>query len=110
MIAFKRHMSYMPGQPIARDTRCPLCRGDDSQGHIFGSCMHPDMSKRLSESCQIQTTEHLSKQREAHSSRCRSLCYFGSSEGCSDLSELMGLSKQQTMQKGSAAFGRNIMA
>ncbi len=25
--------------------RCPLCRGDDSQGHIFGSCMHPDMSK-----------------------------------------------------------------
>ncbi len=45
-IAFKRHMSYMPGQPIARDTRCPLCRGDDSQGHIFGSCMHPDMSKQ----------------------------------------------------------------
>jgi len=44
-MAFKRRMSYMPGQPIARDTRCPLCRGDDSQGHIFGSCMHPDMSK-----------------------------------------------------------------
>jgi len=21
-------------------------RGDDSQGHIFGSCMHPDMSKQ----------------------------------------------------------------
>ncbi len=47
-IAFKRLMPYMPGQPIARDTRprCPLCRGDDSQGHIFGSCMHPDMSKQ----------------------------------------------------------------
>ena len=45
-IAFKRRMPYMPGQPIARDTRCPLCRGDDSQGHIFGSCMHPDMSKQ----------------------------------------------------------------
>ncbi len=45
-IAFKRRMSYMPGQSIARDTRCPLCRGDDSQGHIFGSCMHPDMSKQ----------------------------------------------------------------
>jgi len=43
---FKRHKSYLPGQPIARDTRCPLCRGDDSQGHIFGSCMHPDMSKQ----------------------------------------------------------------
>ena len=28
------------------NTRCPLCRGDDSQGHIFGSCMHPDMSKQ----------------------------------------------------------------
>jgi len=27
-------------------TQCPLCRGDDSQGHIFGSCMHPDMSKQ----------------------------------------------------------------
>ena len=39
-------MSYMPGQPIARDTRCPLCRGDDTQGHIFESCMHPDMSKQ----------------------------------------------------------------
>jgi len=45
-MAFKRRMSYMPGQPIARDTRCPLCRGDDSQGHIFGSRMHPDMSKQ----------------------------------------------------------------
>ena len=45
-IAFKRRMSYMPGQAIARDTRCPLCRGDDSQGHIFGSCMYPDMSKQ----------------------------------------------------------------
>ncbi len=45
-IAFKRRMSYMPGQPIARDAQCPLCRGDDSQGHIFGSCMHPDMSKQ----------------------------------------------------------------
>ncbi len=45
-MAFKRHMSYMPGQPIARDTRCPHCRGDDSQGHIIGSCMHPDMSKQ----------------------------------------------------------------
>ncbi len=45
-MAFKRHVPYMPGQPITRDTRCPLCRGDDSQGHIFGSCMHPDMSKQ----------------------------------------------------------------
>ena len=45
-IAFQRRMPYMPGQPIAKDTRCPLCRGDDSQGHIFGSCMHPDMSKQ----------------------------------------------------------------
>ncbi len=45
-IAFKRHMPYMPGQPIARDTHCPLFRGDDSQGHIFGSCMHSEMSKQ----------------------------------------------------------------
>ncbi len=45
-IAARCHMSYMPGQPMARDTRCPLCRGHDSQGHIFGSCMHPDMSKQ----------------------------------------------------------------
>jgi len=45
-IAFKRHISYMPGQPIARDARSPLYRGDGSQGHIFGSCMHPDMSKQ----------------------------------------------------------------
>ena len=36
----------MPGQPTARDTRCPLCKGDASQGHIFGSCMHPDMGKQ----------------------------------------------------------------
>ena len=35
----------MPGQPIARDTHC-ICRGDDSWGRIFGSCMHPDMSKQ----------------------------------------------------------------
>ena len=41
-----QHVPYMPGHPITRDTRCPLCRGDDSQGHIFGSCMHSDMSKQ----------------------------------------------------------------
>jgi len=45
-MAFQRHVPYMPGQSIAMDTCCPLCRGDDSQGHIFGSCMHPDMSKQ----------------------------------------------------------------
>ncbi len=45
-MAFQRHVPYMPGQPRARDTCCPLCRGDDSQGHMFGSCMHPDMSKQ----------------------------------------------------------------
>ncbi len=25
-IAFKRRMPYMPGQPVAKETRCPLCR------------------------------------------------------------------------------------
>ena len=35
----------MPGQPIAMDTRCLLFRDGDSQGHIFGSCMHPGMSE-----------------------------------------------------------------
>lgn len=58
------------------------------------------VSSTLSESCQNQTTEYLSKQRQAHSSRCRSLCCFGVSNGCSNLSELMRLSKQHTMQKG----------
>ena len=43
-IAFKRRLSCM--QPMAKDARCPLCRGDDSQGQIFGSCMHPNMSKQ----------------------------------------------------------------
>ncbi len=37
---FKRRVPYMPGQPIARDTRCPLCRGDYSQGHIFAIYRH----------------------------------------------------------------------
>jgi len=36
----------MPGQQIAMDRRCPLCRGDHSQGHIVWSYMHPDMSKQ----------------------------------------------------------------
>ncbi len=39
-------MSYMPGQPIARDTHCLPYRDDDSQQHIVGSCMHTDMSKQ----------------------------------------------------------------
>ncbi len=33
-IAFKRRMPYMPGQPIARDTGCPLCRDDDSGSYL----------------------------------------------------------------------------
>ncbi len=45
-MAFQRHVLYMPGQAIAMDTRCSLCRGDDSEGHISGSCVHPDMSKQ----------------------------------------------------------------
>ena len=43
-MAFSRHVSYMPGQQIARNTRYLLCRGD-GEGHISGSSMHPDMSK-----------------------------------------------------------------
>ncbi len=36
-------------EPIVRNTRCPLCRGDDSQGHVFGSCMHPDINKQYTQ-------------------------------------------------------------
>jgi hypothetical protein len=45
-MAFQRHVPCMPGQQTAMDTRCPLCRGNDSQGYIFVSRMHPDMSKQ----------------------------------------------------------------
>ena len=45
-ILYSHDVPYMPGQPITMDTQCAVCRGDDSQGHIFGSCMHPDISKQ----------------------------------------------------------------
>ena len=34
-----------PFNGVCHTCRCPLCRGDDSQGHIYGSCMHQEMSK-----------------------------------------------------------------
>ena len=60
-IAFKRHISYMPGQPIARDTRCPLCKGDASHSHISGSYIHPDMNKQYIARHHEQPWEHSAK-------------------------------------------------
>jgi len=39
-LAYMRKQAYMPGQGIAKDSLCPLCRQEDSGGHmlyIYGS-------------------------------------------------------------------------
>ena len=41
--AFQQRTSYLPGEPIARNTRCPICREPDSGGHILGGCLHKEM-------------------------------------------------------------------
>jgi len=40
-LAFMRKQAYMPGEGIARESRCPLCRQPDSGGHILGGCGLP---------------------------------------------------------------------
>jgi len=45
-LAFMRKQAYIPGEGIARDIRCPLCRQEDSGGHILGGCLHRDMKKQ----------------------------------------------------------------
>lgn len=45
-LAFMRKQAYMSGEGIARDSRCPLCRQQDSGGHIAGGCLHRDMKKQ----------------------------------------------------------------
>ena len=45
-LAFMRKQAYMPGEGVARDSRCPLCRQADSGGHILGGCLHRDMKKQ----------------------------------------------------------------
>ena len=46
--AFLQHRPYLPGQPIATDSRCPLpgCQGNDGAGHILLECTHADMKKQ----------------------------------------------------------------
>ena len=43
-LAFMRKQAYMPGEGIARDSRWPLCRQEDSGGH--GGCSHTHMKKQ----------------------------------------------------------------
>ena len=31
---------------VLLDSRCPLCRQEDSGGHILGGCLHRDMKKQ----------------------------------------------------------------
>ena len=33
---------YLSGEPIAKDTRCPLC-GDPDSGHMLGHCQHKEL-------------------------------------------------------------------
>ena len=44
-LACMRKQAYLPGEGIARDWHCPLCKQDDSGGHILGGCIHQDMKK-----------------------------------------------------------------
>ena len=46
--AFMQHRPYLPGQPIATNSKCPLpgCQGNDCAGHILLECMHADMKKQ----------------------------------------------------------------
>ena len=46
--AFMQHRPYLPGQPIATNSKCPLpgCQGNDGAGHILLECMHADMKKQ----------------------------------------------------------------
>ena len=44
-LACMRKQAYLPGEGIARDWHCPLCKQDDSGGHILGGCIHRDMKK-----------------------------------------------------------------
>ena len=41
--AFKMHMPYWQGGPVARSTRCPHCGEEDSTGHILNGCLHPEL-------------------------------------------------------------------
>ena len=42
-LAFMRKQAYLAGDGIARDRACPLCRQEDSGGHILGACLLKDM-------------------------------------------------------------------
>ena len=46
--AFLQHRPYLPGQPIATNSRCPLpgCQGNDGAGHILLECTHADLKKQ----------------------------------------------------------------
>ena len=41
-----RKQAYLAGDGIARDRACPLCRQEESGGHILGACLHKDMKKQ----------------------------------------------------------------
>ena len=46
--AFMQHRPYLPGQPIATNSKCPLpgCQGNGAAGHILLDCTHADMRKQ----------------------------------------------------------------
>lgn len=49
-LAYMRKQAYMPGQGIAKNSVCPLCRQEDSGGHNPGGCLHRDMKKQYTAS------------------------------------------------------------
>ena len=40
------NLPYLSGEPIATDTRCPLCGDPDSAGHMLGHCKHKELKAR----------------------------------------------------------------
>ena len=41
--AYKMRRPYLPGLPVARNKKCPLCGEEDSTTHILNGCAHPEM-------------------------------------------------------------------
>ena len=43
-LTFMFKTPYLSGEPIATDTKCPLCSDPDSAGHMLRHCQHTELN------------------------------------------------------------------
>ena len=87
-LAFMFNMPYLSGEPVAKDTKCPLCGEPDSAGHMLGHCQHKELKAHYIARHDKAMRKVIREVMKGHSGGQYIIAYMGQLEGLRELGVL----------------------